>query len=114
MPTRSELGKHFAPGINFHIILLSFEMEFHPLSGYQNKIVYLILIHKFDEMFSSPWRRGLVVSSPPTTEETGAMDREIESRQGIAWEHLCPGGVAQRTSHLPQEREDPGLNPARA
>jgi hypothetical protein len=29
-----------------------------------------------------PWRRGLVVSSPPNTEETGAMGREIESRQG--------------------------------
>jgi hypothetical protein len=31
------------------------------------------------------WRRGLVVSSPPATEETGAMGREIESRQGIGW-----------------------------
>jgi hypothetical protein len=30
-----------------------------------------------------PWRRGLVVSLPPTTEETGAMVREIESRKGI-------------------------------
>jgi hypothetical protein len=29
-----------------------------------------------------PWRSGLVVSSPPATEETGAMGREIESRQG--------------------------------
>jgi hypothetical protein len=26
---------------------------------------------------------GLVESSPPATEETGAMGREIESRQGI-------------------------------
>jgi hypothetical protein len=24
-------------------------------------------------------------ASPPATEETGAMDREIESRQGIGW-----------------------------
>jgi hypothetical protein len=30
------------------------------------------------------WRRGLVVSSPPTNEETGAMGREIESHRGIA------------------------------
>jgi hypothetical protein len=31
-----------------------------------------------------PWLHGLVVlSSPPATEETGAMGREIESRQGI-------------------------------
>jgi hypothetical protein len=30
-----------------------------------------------------PWRRGLVVSSPPATEETGAMGRGVESRQGI-------------------------------
>jgi hypothetical protein len=28
------------------------------------------------------WRRGLVVSSPPATEETGDTGREIESRQG--------------------------------
>jgi hypothetical protein len=27
--------------------------------------------------------RGLLVSSPPATEETGAMGREIESLQGI-------------------------------
>jgi hypothetical protein len=27
-----------------------------------------------------PWRSGLVVSSPPAMEETGAMRREIESR----------------------------------
>jgi hypothetical protein len=32
-----------------------------------------------------PWRRGLVVSSPQATEETGAMGRAIESRQGIGW-----------------------------
>jgi hypothetical protein len=31
------------------------------------------------------WRRGLVVTSPPATEEIGAMGREIESRQGIGW-----------------------------
>jgi hypothetical protein len=33
----------------------------------------------------TPWRRDLVVSSPPTTEETGAMGREVESRKGIGW-----------------------------
>jgi hypothetical protein len=33
----------------------------------------------------APWRRGLVVSTPPATEETGTMGREIESRQGIGW-----------------------------
>jgi hypothetical protein len=32
-----------------------------------------------------PWRPGLVVSSLPATEETRAMGREIESRQGIGW-----------------------------
>jgi hypothetical protein len=30
-----------------------------------------------------PSRRGLVVSSPPVTEEIGAVGREFESRQGI-------------------------------
>jgi hypothetical protein len=29
------------------------------------------------------WRHGLVVSSSPAIEETGAMGREIESRHGI-------------------------------
>jgi hypothetical protein len=29
--------------------------------------------------------RGLVVSSPVTTKETGCLDREIESRQGLGW-----------------------------
>jgi hypothetical protein len=29
------------------------------------------------------WWRGLVVSSSPATDETGAMGREIESRQGM-------------------------------
>jgi hypothetical protein len=32
-----------------------------------------------------PWRCGLGVPSTPATEDTGAMDREIESRQGIGW-----------------------------
>jgi hypothetical protein len=32
---------------------------------------------------TSPWRRGLVVSSLPATEEIGAMGREIEARHGI-------------------------------
>jgi hypothetical protein len=32
-----------------------------------------------------PWRRALQVSYPPVTEETGAMGREIESRQGSFW-----------------------------
>jgi hypothetical protein len=32
-----------------------------------------------------PWRRGLVVSSRPATEQIGAMGREIESRQGKGW-----------------------------
>jgi hypothetical protein len=32
-----------------------------------------------------PWRHGLVELSPPATEDSGAMGREIESRQGIVW-----------------------------
>jgi hypothetical protein len=32
-----------------------------------------------------PRRRGLVASSRPIQEETGAMGREIESRQSIEW-----------------------------
>jgi hypothetical protein len=30
-----------------------------------------------------PWWRGLVVESPPATEETEATGREIDSRRGI-------------------------------
>jgi hypothetical protein len=40
----------------------------------------------FYEEFFMPWWCGLVVSSPPTTEETGAMGRDIESRQGVGWQ----------------------------
>jgi hypothetical protein len=32
-----------------------------------------------------PFRRGLSVSSPPATEETGAMSCEIKFSQGIRW-----------------------------
>jgi hypothetical protein len=35
----------------------------------------------FPENFE-PWWRGLMVLSPPATEETGAMSPEIESHQG--------------------------------
>jgi Fe-S-cluster-containing hydrogenase component 2 len=28
--------------------------------------------------------------------------------------YFCPGGMARRTSHPPQEREEPGSNHARA
>jgi hypothetical protein len=40
------------------------------------------------------WRLGLVVPSPPAIEETGAMVREIESRQGLScgkWQGLKNG-----------------------
>jgi hypothetical protein len=36
------------------------------------------------EVIISAWR-ALVVSSPPATEETGAMGREIEPCLGIGW-----------------------------
>jgi hypothetical protein len=42
--------------------------------------------------------------SVPEVDATSAAPR----RQGC----FCHGGVAQRTSHPPQEREDPGSNPA--
>jgi hypothetical protein len=35
-----------------------------------------------------PWRSGLVLSSPPATEEIGSMGREIESRHGIGCIYL--------------------------
>jgi hypothetical protein len=35
--------------------------------------------------FIVPWRRCLVVSSPPATEEIGAMGRDIESLRGTGW-----------------------------
>jgi hypothetical protein len=34
----------------------------------------------FMDLVTMPWWRGLVVSSPPDTEKTGAVGREIESR----------------------------------
>jgi hypothetical protein len=32
------------------------------------------------------WRRGLVATSPPATEEIGDVGREIESRQGTGYQ----------------------------
>jgi hypothetical protein len=46
-----------------------------------------------------PWWRGLVVPSPPATEETGAISHEITPRRGIGWKLLkyekydCLNGV---------------------
>jgi hypothetical protein len=42
-------------------------------------------LRDFQVLFEMRWQRGLVVASPPATEETGTMSREIESRQGICW-----------------------------
>jgi hypothetical protein len=38
-----------------------------------------------EKVTEKSWRCGLVVSSPPATEETGARGREIESRQSSGW-----------------------------
>jgi hypothetical protein len=46
------------------------------------KSVGFILLEKKRKKIVPCWC-GLVVSSPPATEETGAMVREIESRRGI-------------------------------
>jgi hypothetical protein len=53
-----------------------------------NSVHMSLPIHMFAQtnIIIMNWRRVyLVLSSPPATEETGAMDREIESRQGIGW-----------------------------
>jgi hypothetical protein len=36
---------------------------------------------RFEENALAVWSTYIVVLSPPATEETGAMDREVESRQ---------------------------------
>jgi hypothetical protein len=41
----------------------------------------------------------LVVSSPPAAEETGAMGREIESRQGIGWSLYILKMLLSSTAH---------------
>jgi hypothetical protein len=46
-------------------------------------LVFLLAYYKSDLV---PWRRGLVVSA--ASEEIWAMDREIESRQGVGWKLL--------------------------
>jgi hypothetical protein len=38
-----------------------------------------------------PWRRGLVVTSPPVTMETGAMGREAESRHFNSEKEMAEG-----------------------
>jgi hypothetical protein len=49
-----------------------------------NKVVkgFLVYIRILPNKYFMPWWRRLVDSSPPDIEQTGAMGREIESRQG--------------------------------
>jgi hypothetical protein len=37
------------------------------------------------KLINLPWRCGLLLSTPPATEETAAMGRKTESRQGIGF-----------------------------
>jgi hypothetical protein len=49
-------------------------------------LIDLMIPINFKNHFSCPGGiYSLVLPSPPATVETGAMGREIESRQGIAW-----------------------------
>jgi hypothetical protein len=55
-------------------------------TGLYMQTKYIWQLHTVDKsLIFKPWRRGLVVLSPPATYESGAMGREIESRQGIGW-----------------------------
>jgi hypothetical protein len=47
--------------------------------------MYAVIVVALIKEYFGALRSGLVVSSPPTTEETGAMGRVIESRLGIGW-----------------------------
>jgi hypothetical protein len=42
----------------------------------------IVLSNSYAHIICPGWWRGLVVSSPPAIGDTGAMGREIESRQG--------------------------------
>jgi hypothetical protein len=53
------------------------------------------------------WRRGLVSSTPPTPEETGAMNREIESCQGIMWYIYLKTEWTSKVSVLAMKFTDP-------
>jgi hypothetical protein len=70
------LSKHFVIDIVIHL------GPIHVLQGLCCITLATQIIKNFLDL---PWRRGLVVSSPPNTEETGALGREIESCQGIGW-----------------------------
>jgi hypothetical protein len=56
-------------------------------------------IHTYVHVYKQVFLRGPVVSSPPATEETGAMGREIESRQGIAFNGEVLGALVIRWGH---------------
>jgi hypothetical protein len=47
--------------------------------------VFSMVLSILQHLNGLPWRRGLVVSSLPATKETEAMNREIESCQGMGW-----------------------------
>jgi hypothetical protein len=74
----------FGFGVQPLIIVAKLASHF-PEKSYAYIMIHFIIPNPLNWM---PWR-GVVrleVSSPPATEETGAMGRKIESRQGIGWQ----------------------------
>jgi hypothetical protein len=70
-------------GVNVMVLTTSvFSFIGHKLVQLKLPSTSPVFINKSDKSLL-PWPHGLVVSSLPVTEETGAMGREIEARQGI-------------------------------
>jgi hypothetical protein len=53
------------------------------LSCYTATLASAVKTSSYNRFLNKPWLRGLVVLSPPATEDTGAMGREIESRTKV-------------------------------
>jgi hypothetical protein len=76
------------------IVAVSFKVVFYyidifkdvfTVAEFSRFLFYEILCISAKNFSDTPRRRGLGVSVPPATEETWAMGRWIESRQGIGW-----------------------------
>jgi hypothetical protein len=69
--------------------------------GWRDILKMFFLAIKYKKKFSKCFFGEMVVSSSPATEETGAVGREIESRQGGSFIVELARSTKERTRHPP-------------
>jgi hypothetical protein len=73
--------------------------------GWRDILKMFFLAIKYKKKFSKCFFGEMVVSSSPATEETGAVGREIESRQGGSFIVELARSTKERTRHPPPSQK---------